>query len=135
MDDEQLENMLACAREHSLFVLLESFDEDDLARSGKLLERSVHAESAASGQLMIGVNSRNLRTLAVDPTRLERFAADLPDGAVAVAESGLQVAEDATRVAKQGYRMALVGSALMKSEAPEQLVADMLAAGRAGVAA
>lgn len=135
MDDRQLENMLACAREHSLFVLLESFDEVDLARSSKLLEQSVHADSAAEGQLMIGVNSRNLRTLDVDPTRLERFAEDLPAGAIAVAESGLKVAEDATRVAKQGYSMALVGSALMKSAAPDELVADMLKAGRAGVAA
>ena len=131
MDDDQLDNMLACAREHSLFVLLESFDEDDLKRSCNLLEQNVHADAAEQGQLLFGVNSRNLRTLDVDSTRLERFAPDIPASVIGVAESGLKEADDAARVAAQGYRMALVGSALMKSENPEQLVADMLTAGRA----
>lgn len=130
MDESQLTAMLDCAREHSLFVLLESFDEEDLERSARLLEKTPYADAAASGQLMIGVNSRDLRTLAVDATRLERFAKNLPAGAIAVAESGLQQAEDAARVARQGYSMALVGSALMKCDDPEQLVADMLDAGR-----
>ena len=121
--------------EHSLFVLLESFDEDDLSRSGKLLEQPAHADSAAAGKLLIGVNTRNLRTLDVDATRLERFAGALPERAVAVAESGLKTAADAARVARQGYRMALVGSALMRSTAPRRLVVDMLAAGRASVSA
>lgn len=133
MDDDQLDNMLACAREHSLFVLLESFDEDDLERSCKLLEQNVHADAAAAGQLLFGVNSRDLRTLNVDPTRLERFAPDIPASVIGVAESGLREADDAARVAGQGYGMALVGSALMKSDDPGGLVADMLTAGRAAV--
>lgn len=134
MSDADLASMLDCAFEHSLFVLLESFDEEDLERSARLLEHTRYADCAATGQLMFGVNSRDLRSLAVDSTRLERFAKHMPEGAIAVAESGLQVAEDAARVASQGYAMALVGSALMKSPDPRQQVADMLAAGRAASA-
>ena len=135
LDDQRLADMLACAREHSLFVLLESFGKDDLSRSTRLLEQPVYADAAAERKLLIGVNSRNLRTLEVDPTRLERFAAALPDDAVAVAESGLNTPEDAARVAGQGYSMALIGSALMRSDTPGRLVAEMLAAGRGSVPA
>ena len=130
LDDTRLEDMLACAREHSLFVLLEAFGEDDLARCAALLERHVHREQAAAGRLLVGVNTRNLRTLEVDPQRLESLAPSLPDGAVAVAESGLVTPSDAARVALQGYAMALVGTALMRAAEPRRLVADMLEAGR-----
>ena len=58
----------------------------------------------------------------------------LPD-ARCVAESGLKTADDAAAVAGWGYRLALVGSALMRSDDPSGLVRDMRAAGSARVAA
>ena len=122
LDDAKLRAMLDCAFEHGMFVLLESFDADDLARSAAFLD--------SRGQLLIGINTRNLRTLEVDADRLERLAPLLPD-APCVAESGLHVADDAARVAGWGYTMALVGTALMRSEDPTTLVMDMRAAGAA----
>ena len=80
------------------------------------------------------MNTRNLRTLEVDSARLERLAPLLPD-APCVAESGLKTADDAAAVAGRGYRLALVGTALMRSEDPAALVTDMRAAGSARVAA
>lgn len=123
--DRQLAELLACAREHSMFVLLESFDENDLARIRALL-------AAGDDGLLAGVNVRDLRTLAVDNGRLEALAAFLPGRAVCVAESGLAVAEDAAAAARLGYRMGLVGTALMRSANPAALLSDMLQAGRAG---
>ena len=122
LGDDKLASMLDCAFEHGMFVLLESFDENDLRRSARYLDRE--------GQLLIGVNTRNLRTLEVDADRLERLAPSLPE-ASCVAESGLHVADDAARVAGWGYTMALVGTALMRSEDPTALVRDMRAAGAA----
>jgi indole-3-glycerol phosphate synthase len=122
LDDDDLNAMLDCAFEHGMFVLLESFDEDDLRRSTRYLDRD--------GQLLIGVNTRNLRTLAVDGDRLQRFSSLLPD-ASCVAESGLREAADAARVADWGYTMALVGTALMRSEDPAALIAAMQSAGAA----
>ena len=113
---------------------IEAFDETDLARSAALLEDPADRDRAAAGQLLIGVNTRNLRTLEVDSTRLERLAPLLP-AARCVAESGLKTAADAAAVAERGYRMALVGSALMRSTDPAGLVAAMRAAGSAKVAA
>ena len=122
LDDATLASMLDCAFEHGMFVLLESFDEDDVLRSARCLDRD--------GQLLIGVNTRNLRTLEVDANRLERLAPLLPD-APCVAESGLHAAEDAGRVAGWGYTLALVGTALMRSEDPTTLVREMRTAGAA----
>lgn len=133
LSDARLREMLDAAWQHGMFVLLESFDEADLARASRLLDNAEDAERAASGQLLIGVNTRNLRTLEVDAERLQKLAPGLPD-ARCVAESGLRVANDAASVASYGYRMALVGTALMRSDDPAALVAAMRDAGSAGVA-
>lgn len=122
LDDATLRSMLDCAWEHNMFVLLESFDADDLRRSGRYLDDR--------GQLLIGVNTRNLRTLEVDANRLRDLASSLPE-AVCVAESGLHVPDDAARVAGWGYSMALVGTALMRSDDPTTLISEMTIAGAA----
>ena len=134
LDNGTLRSMLDCAAEHGLFVLLESFDEPDLARSMQLLDNSSDQQRAERGELLFGVNTRDLRTLHVDPRRLEALAPFLPPGRC-VAESGLHVAEDAARVAGLGYNMALVGTALMRSDDPAALIAEMRAAGSNRIAA
>lgn len=134
LSDTKLREMLDVAWQHGMFVLLESFDEDDLARSSKLLDNAGDLDRAEAGQLLIGVNTRNLRTLDVDSARLRNLAPRLPN-ARCVAESGLTIAEDAATVAAYGYRMALVGSALMRSDDPAALVAAMRDTGSAKVAA
>lgn len=128
LSDAKLRAMLDCAWEYGLFVLLESFDEEDLRRSSGLLQNAAHSDRAEQGQLLFGVNTRNLRTLDVDAGRLQKLAPLLPDGRC-VAESGLRVAADAERVAGWGYTMALVGTALMRSDDPQALVAAMRQAG------
>mgnify|MGYP001822396911 CR=1 FL=1 len=122
LSDAKLRAMLDCALEHNMFVLLESFDEEDLRRSAGFLD--------AGGDLLIGVNTRDLRTLEVDAERLQRLAPLLPD-AKCVAESGQHVAEDAARAKGWGYSMALVGTALMRSDDPAALIMAMRDAGSA----
>jgi indole-3-glycerol phosphate synthase len=128
LPDALLGEMVAAAREHGLFVVLEAFDESDLERAGHLL-----GNGPATPLTLVGVNTRDLRTLAVDPKRLARLAPRLPPGVPAVAESGLRVAADAAAAAALGYRLALVGTALMRATDPEKLVTAMLAAGRQAV--
>ncbi len=133
LSDKKLRNMLDCAREYGLFVLLESFDEEDLSRAAAVMNAD-DAAQAQQGQLLFGVNTRDLRTLHVDPDRLQRLAPSLPHGRC-VAESGLYDPQDAARVAGWGYSVALVGTALMQSDDPMALVADMFAAGTEALAA
>lgn len=122
LDDATAGEMLSAAREQGLFVLLEAFDAADLERAARL--------AAGRSGVLAGVNTRDLRTLAVDPGRLESLAPLLPDGVPAVAESGIATPGDAARAAALGYRLALVGTALMRSPAPADLARDMIAAGR-----
>jgi indole-3-glycerol phosphate synthase len=133
LDDAGLRAMLDAAFEHGLFVLLESFDAADLERLHVCL-RAADLDAAARGQLLFGINSRNLRTLAVDPGRLAALAGALPPGP-AVAESGLVTAADAAEVAGLGYALALVGSALMRSPDPAALITAMRRAGAEALAA
>jgi indole-3-glycerol phosphate synthase len=134
LDDEELADMLDLAEDLQLFVLLECFDAGELERCKRLLDEPRFHERGSDGRLLIGVNSRNLRTLDVDNERLEALAQQLPQGAPAVAESGLQVPADAVRLARAGYRLALVGTALMADKRPGQLVRTMRDAGRAALA-
>ncbi len=134
LSDRKLIEMLDAAWQHGMFVLLEAFDEDDLARTSALLTKADNFDRAESGQLMVGVNTRNLRTLEVDSERLKKLAPLLPE-ARCVAESGLTVAADAATVAGYGYRAALVGTALMRSDDPASLIAAMRDAGSARIAA
>jgi indole-3-glycerol phosphate synthase len=134
LTDAKVREMLDCAAELGMFVLLESFDADDLVRASRLLDNSGDQQRAESGQLLFGVNSRDLRTLHVDPDRLAKLAPVLPAG-YCVAESGLHDADDAATVAELGYRLALVGTVLMRSDDPAVLISEMRAAGSANVAA
>ena len=127
LDDTQMRRMLDCAFELGMFVLLESFDETDLERTGALLAVDAYRRAAAAHRLLVGINSRNLRSLEVDPERLEKLAPLLPSGAVAVAESGLHDADNTRRAAAWGYRMALVGTALMRADDPATRIRDMAA--------
>ncbi len=117
LDEARLEEMIHAAREYDLFVLLEAFDEADLARAPAETE-------------LLGLNCRDLGTLQVDPSRFPLLASAFPEGCVPVAESGLDDEEDAAAVAALGYEVALVGSALMRAEDPEAQAAAMIAAGR-----
>lgn len=127
----RLQAMLDEAAAHELFVLLECFDAAELGRVTTLLAEPRNRLRAERGALLIGINTRNLRTLAVDTNRLATLAAMLPAGIPCVAESGLHTAQDAAAACRMGYGLALVGTALMRAADPAALVAEMLAAGRA----
>ena len=123
----RLAEMLDCAAELGLFVLLEAFDAADLA-----IAQAVAAERAGRDeQVLIGLNCRDLETLAIDASRFEALRDRLPSGWPSVAESGVQSPADAARVAALGYRVALVGTSLMQRADPREAVRELLRAGRA----
>jgi len=70
----------------------------------------------AAGADLIGINNRDLRTFEVDLGVTERLAAAIPEGVVAVAESGIFSAGDVERLEAAGARAFLVGEALMREE-------------------
>src|SRR5260370_141451 len=72
--------------------------------------------------ILIGVNCRDFQTLTVVRERFAALAPLLPAGWPAVAESGVASGEDARRMQQLGYRLALIGTALMASGDPSQLL-------------
>jgi indole-3-glycerol phosphate synthase len=127
LNDAEMGALVDCARECGLFVLLEAFDEGDLERIGELAAIKRPRDEAP---LLVGVNCRNLRTLAVEFARFAALASHLPAGLTAVAESGIETDEQLRDVAGWGYSMALVGSALMQAGSPAEQLAKFIAAGR-----
>ena len=128
LDDATVAELLSCALELDLFVLLEGFDTDDLSRIAAL------AEGADPQRVLAGVNCRNLSNLQVDFRRFAELSAALPGAMRTVAESGVGSAEDIRSVAGDGYSLALVGSALMSSDSPAQNLAAYIEAGRSATA-
>ena len=121
----RITELLDAAAEHDLFVLLEAFDEADLAAAGELL-----AARPPSGAILVGINSRDLQTLKVVQQRFAELAPLLPAQWAGVAESGVATPEDARAMHALGYRLALIGTALMGSDAPAELLAAILNAAR-----
>lgn len=127
VDDARLSELLACAAEADLFVLLEAFDAEDLERTRAVLE----LRPPTAAPVLVGVNARDLRTLRVDPRRQLALGRNLPSDRPCVAESGILTPEDAAAARRAGYGLALVGTALMRAEDPGQLVRALRSAGRA----
>jgi len=106
LEQAQLMALVRAAETLSLAALVEVHDVDELRRA------------VDAGSRVIGVNSRNLRTLSVDPEVLERVAAKLPPNATAVAESGIRTADDIARLTAMGYHAFLVGERLIAQPDP-----------------
>jgi indole-3-glycerol phosphate synthase len=106
LDDVQLKDMRAAARDLGLAVLLEVHDEAELERGLRVAPDC------------LGINARDLRTFEVDLAHTERMLPKVPPGIVRVAESGIHRPEDALRMLRAGADAALVGEALMKSSDP-----------------
>jgi len=124
----RIEQLLDVAAEHGMFVLLEAFDEVDLAVARDLM--SSRAAPRAGELILIGVNCRDLQTLQVVPERFAALAPLLPAGRPAVAESGVAGGDDARRMQQLGYRAALIGTALMAREDPSGLLREIFDATR-----
>jgi indole-3-glycerol phosphate synthase len=71
-----------------------------------------------SGATIIGVNNRDLHTFEVRFETSIELAAQIPVGAVRVAESGIHSAADVRRLSEAGFQAFLVGEHLMKSGDP-----------------
>lgn len=101
LDDAELADFHALARDLGLDVLVEIHDEAELDRA------------MAIGAELVGVNQRDLVTFEVDTERAVRMAPLMPAGVVRVAESGVRGPDDARVLAAAGYHAVLVGESLV----------------------
>ena len=85
-------------------VLIEVHDGEELDRALALKTR------------LIGVNNRNLKTLAVDLQTTLDLAPRIPSDRIVVCESGLSTGADFARAIAAGARAALVGESFMRAD-------------------
>src|SRR5205823_3323075 len=107
-------------REWELDVLCEVHDEEELRRA------------VDAGCDLIGVNSRDLRTFAVDLETAFRLVPSIPKNVVRVAESGIHSGADIARLRAAGYQAFLIGESLMKAERPGDALRAVIAEATSG---
>ena len=76
---------------------------------------------------LIGINNRDLATLAIDLATTERLAPMAPPDCLPVSESGVYVPIDLERMAAVGVRCFLVGESLMRASDVEAATRALLA--------
>lgn len=102
LDDAQVRDFYQLATELNLDVLFEVHDRAELDRA------------MLCAPMMVGVNSRNLKTLKVDLNTALDIARAMPAGKLRVAESGIHGHEDLKRLQTAGFPAFLVGESLMR---------------------
>lgn len=115
LDPSLLRQLIAGCDRWGLAALVEVHDREELA------------VAAGEGARMVGVNSRNLRTLGVDPGVLDAMAASIPPGVTAVAESGIRSRDDIARLTRAGYHAFLVGERLIAAPDPGAALRELTA--------
>ncbi|HXQ43901.1 MAG TPA: indole-3-glycerol phosphate synthase TrpC [Acidimicrobiales bacterium] len=112
--DEELRRLLSLSRRVGLDALVEAHDETEVRRA------------VDAGAEIVGVNQRDLSSFVVDHGRALRVVGAIPDGVVAVAESGIRDGDDARRLADAGYRAVLVGETLMRAGDRREVLASLV---------
>jgi len=115
LDDQLAEELARLAHLAGMDVLVEVHDGDEL-------ERALSIDSD-----LVGINNRNLKTLAVDLAVTEQLAPRVPKDRVLVAESGLGSPADLARMAKVGASAFLIGESFMRKPDVEAAVREILA--------
>ena len=119
MDDPTLNKLIQSARAHDLAALVEIHSREDLGRA------------IQAGAVLVGVNSRDLRTLEVRTEVFEELVLGIPNEAIAVAESGLKSVDDLRRLRAEGYDAFLIGERFMVEGNPGASLGEFRAAAAA----
>ena len=114
LSKNQLEDYFHLSAELGMRSLIEVHTHDELERA---LEISPE---------IIGVNSRNLKTLEVDARAFAELIPQIPSSIARVAESGISTREEVVFAQECGATAILVGEALVRSESPSVAINQLL---------
>ena len=117
LEQEALVSLVERTESLGMTPLVEVHDEPELERA------------LAAGARVVGVNARDLKTLAIDRAVFGRLSPLIPDGVIKVAESGVRGPHDLLAYAAVGADAVLVGEGVVTGGNPRQAVADLVTAG------
>lgn len=115
----ELMDMMIAAAELTLTVLLEVHDADALLKVRSLIG------FPKKGYSVLGINNRDLSTMAVDLNTTSRLAGLLDDKNELIAESGIKSRADVERLKSIGVRAVLVGQVLCGSADIEEKFVEL----------
>jgi indole-3-glycerol phosphate synthase len=104
LDDTTAVDLHNAAMGYGMDVLIEVHNREELKRALLLPSR------------LIGVNSRNLKTLKIDLHAAAELIHSIPPERFAISESGINTAADVALIQKAGARGFLVGESLLKQD-------------------
>ena len=116
LSKSQLSDYFALATELGMKSLIEVHTNDELESA-----MEINPE-------IVGVNSRNLKTLEVDPAAFKELIPRIPTGLIKVAESGISSRSDVIFAEEAGANVILVGEALVKAGDPISSMRELLGA-------
>lgn len=106
LEDEQMAELNALARELHLDVLIEVHNEEELGRALEL------------EPTLLGINNRNLHSFETTLNTTLSLLPEIPDTCHVVTESGIHTKEDIAIMTEKGVNSFLVGEAFMVAEEP-----------------
>ena len=114
LSQNQLDDYYQLSKELGMKALVEVHTHDELERA---LEISPE---------IVGVNSRNLKTLEVDTQAFSQLIPQIPSGIARVAESGISKRNDVVFAHECGATAILVGEALVRAQSPSVAINELL---------
>ncbi|EDM43890.1 indole-3-glycerolphosphate synthase [unidentified eubacterium SCB49] len=116
LEENQLQEYSALAKELGMDVLLEIHNEEELKKS---LHPTVD---------LLGVNNRNLKTFEVSLDASKALSKLIPDSYVKVSESGISNIKAIKELQPYGYKGFLIGERFMKTENPGESAEEFIKA-------
>lgn len=113
LDDAQMNDLEAIARDLGMAVLVEVHDRDELQRALKLKTP------------LVGINNRNLRTFEVSLQTTLDMLPEVPADRLLVTESGILSRADVQRMRAAKVHAFLVGEAFMRQPEPGLALAEL----------
>ena len=101
LDDSKLKELLSLSQELGMQCLVEVHNEEELRRA------------LATDARIVGINNRDLDSMAVDINVTRRLRPLIPPDRLVVSESGVKGREDIKRLGELGINAVLVGEALV----------------------
>lgn len=106
LEPSRARSLYSIAKGFGLTPLVEVHDEKELELAVKM------------GAELIGINNRDLKTMAVSLDASERLARLAPATAALISESGIKTHEDVKKLQRLGYKGFLVGTHFMRTGTP-----------------
>ena len=117
LEPDQLVELFEEAQSLGLTVLVEVHKEDELE------------PALALDPPLLGINNRNLKTLDVSLDTCLALRPRVNNGALVVGESGIKGPEDVARLRSGGLDAFLIGTTLMKTDHPAEMLQSLCRAG------